>query len=367
MSATSNGGRSAMSNGTFCHNISIKDDYLPGLLIFGCTGAVSAILCLVAIALLISFKMWKNRTNRIILYLMVAVFFFSFSIATQLSEAESELEGEVDKTRCIFEGFLIEYALWVKLLSTLMVTLHLGGMTHFYIFYDQYMSNKCVETFYCLFPWAFPILIAWIPFYTGKYGFSGPWCWLVVFDENCSLSTAGIAEEYALWYGEFFLVLIFNTVVVLSIAFSLCSRACKSKDQLTAQYLVAIKQVLPLIAYPIISQLLSFITIANRVTQVVVKGQYVRWLFYIHGFATPGWGLFGGLFTIIYIMRVANWKCKCTGKTEEAVSTVNINNNTVDFQTERYTTYGTTVINPTTFEILNESDVDEQYIVIERK
>ena len=99
MSTKSNSGRSAMSNGTFCHNISIKDDYLPGLLIYGCTEAVSAILCLIAIALLISFKMWKNRTNRIILYLMVAVFFFSFSIATQLSEAESELEGEVDKTR----------------------------------------------------------------------------------------------------------------------------------------------------------------------------------------------------------------------------------------------------------------------------
>ena len=198
-----------MSNGTIC-NISIKNDYFPGLMIYGGCGAVSAILCLLAIVLLLSFKMWKNRTNRIILYLMIAVFFFSFSIATQLSEIKSELEGEVDYTLCIFEGFFIEYALWVKLLSTLTITIHLGGMTHFYMFYDQYLSNKYVEAFYCVFPWIFPaVLIVWIPFVTHNYGFSGPWCWLVVIDENCSLSTAGITEEYSLWYGEFFLVLVF--------------------------------------------------------------------------------------------------------------------------------------------------------------
>ena len=138
---------------------------------------------------------------------------------------------------------------------------------------------------------------------------------------------------------------------------------------MTAKYRLAIKQSLPLIAYPIISQLLSFITVANRVTQAALKGQYVRWLFFIHGFATPGWGLFGGLFTIIYIIRIAKWKhfcSRCCGKKEEPITGKNATCRTT-YQSERYTTYGITVINPTTYDIPNESEVDDEYVVIQNR
>ena len=294
------------SNGIFC-NVSVREEYHPVLILFGTCGTISTAVCLVSVVLLVFFRMWKNLTNRIMLSLSVAISLFSFSIMIQLIGVQASYWNGEHYSLCTIKSFLVQYAIWVMLLSTLIVTFHLCVMTHFQNLYDQYFSNnKYIEMFYHIFPWTFPVLIVWIPFTTNSYGVSGPWCWIKVFNDDCSLNTASVVQVYALWYGELILALIFNTIVLLSIVVTLFKRYCQ-KDEQTDKYRKAFNQTLPLIGFSVTFQFFSFIALANRVTQTAIGGRYVQWIFYLHAVAAPAWGFFGGLFIIIYIIATGKF------------------------------------------------------------
>ena len=102
----------------FC-NHSIKNDFLPVLIAFSSTGAVSALMCILAIALIVLFRMYKLLTNRIILYLLVAALSFCLATLIQMSALwQNYWKGE-NYQWCVAEGFFVEYSVWVMLLSTL--------------------------------------------------------------------------------------------------------------------------------------------------------------------------------------------------------------------------------------------------------
>ena len=57
-----------------------------------------------------------------------------------------------------------------------------------------------------------PLVFDWIPFTTNSYGQSGPWCWIIIVDQDCSRHMAGFWEQIWLWHVPFavatFLVLV---------------------------------------------------------------------------------------------------------------------------------------------------------------
>ena len=116
-----------------------------------------------------------------------------------------------------------------------------------------------------------------MPFIHDTYGLSGAWCWIRVYrHDDFHLHSEGLIEQYVLWYGPFFLLLIVNAAVTIAIVVVLCHRSFKKKsnvhvqskfgvrfqerdqdDQQATQYKKALKNTLPLLAYPI--QLLELV------------------------------------------------------------------------------------------------------------
>ena len=305
-------GEYEQNNGTYCGQ-SIKDVLRPLLIVFCTSGTVCSFFCAVAIIAMVLFRLFNLLTHRLILYTLVSIFFFSLASVFQFSGLSLNFwEGEHNGL-CVLNGFLQEYSIWVMLLSTLMMTLHLTVIVLFPSYYENVAK---LEPFYLLFPWLFPLLVSCIPFVNHNYGVAGSWCWIRLYNESCSLNKEGVVEMYAVWYGELIVGLILNNIALVIIGLTLCKRAY-IRNTTSLAYRKALKQTLPLLAYPITYQILSIFAFANRSYLAMTNGKYNKWLFYAHAVTAPSWGIFAPIFTIIYFMflcrvikeNVRQWCC----------------------------------------------------------
>ena len=356
------------SEDIFC-NHSIKIDFFPVLIACGSTAAVSAFVCIFAIVLIVIFRMYKSLTNRIILYLLVAA--LSFSLANMfliLALWQNYWKREHYKW-CVAEALINEYSDLVMLFSTLMVTVHLTIM----VLFDRcYQNITKLEPFYLFFPWILPLIIAWIPLVHNNYGISGAWCFIRLYNDDCSWNKEGMIEVYATLYGELFLGLILNNIALAVVLVTLCKRSCYNNTSL--DYRKALQQTLPLIGFPIIYQMLTWIALANRIYQSATSGKYVKWMFFSHAITAASWGFFAGIFTIVYLITLSEFRnnvmkfvqvfCKCCVKRKKKVINTNVTEHEpligVDSE-DHFTQYGTTVTDPTSYPFVSESNVEREY------
>ena len=354
------------SDDIFC-NHSIKNDFLPVLIAFSSTAAVSAFVCILAIALIVIFRMYKLLTNRIILYLLFGVLSFSFAtIFLILALWQNYWKGEHYKW-CVAEGFFIEYSVLVRLFSSLMVTLHLTIM----VLFDRcYQNITKLEPFYLFFQWIFPLIIAWIPFVHNNYGISGAWCFIRLYNDDCSWNKEGMIEVYATMYGELFLGLILNNIALVVVVVTLCKRSCYNNTSL--DYRKALKQTLPLIGFPVMHQVLNWIALGNRIYQASTSGKYMKWMFFSHAISSASGGFFAGLFTIVYLVTLSEFRnnvikfmrvfCKCCVKRKKIVMNSNVTEHKPLIGVDSdFTQYGITVTAPTSYSFVSESNVEREY------
>ena len=146
-------------------------------------------------------------------------------------------------------------------------------------------------------------MIAWIPLVHNNYGISGPWCFFRLYNDDCSWNKEGMIEFYATLYGELFLGLILNNIALTVVLVTLSKWSCYSSTSL--DYLKALKQALPLIGFPIIYQVLTWIALANCIYQSATSGKYVKWMFFTHVITAASW-FFAGLFTIVVSLHFQN-------------------------------------------------------------
>ena len=347
------------SDDLFC-NLSIKHDLLPALIAYISSGTVSGTVCVIVVALMTFFRMFKLLTHRLILYMLVSALSYCVAVIVTISALwQNYWKGEYNKW-CEVEGFFLEYSLWVMFLSILMVTLHL---TNLVLFERYHESIAKLEPFYLLFPWIFPAIITWIPFVHHNYGLSGPWCWIRLYNDDCSLNKEGLIEVYALWYGDFILGLIFNNIGLIIVSILLCKRACQSTTSMN--YCKALKQASPLIAYPIVRQFLSAFSITNRIYTGVTGGHFTRWIYVVQALLSPSWGLFAGLFTLGYLAILKSFSkesikrtlTEWCGKKENTIKDFAVTKHLIDPE-DHLTVYGTTTVS-TTYPIPSESGIDE--------
>ena len=70
-------------------------------------------------------------------------------------------------------------------------------------------------------------LIDLIPFIKNSYGPAGPWCWIRNIEEDCTVNTAGLDEQIALWTVPFGLVALVTLALVITALCWLCYASCK--------------------------------------------------------------------------------------------------------------------------------------------
>ena len=345
-----------------CNNsIKLKNDLRPVLIACCITGAVSAFTCILAITLIVVFRMYKLLTNRIILYLLVGSLFFCLAtVFLILALWQNYWKGEHYKW-CVAEGFFIGYSELVMLFSTLMVTLHLTLM----VLHDSYYKKITTHTWctctildvvYLLFSWILPLIIACIPFVHNNYGLSGPWCWIRLYNDDCSWNKEGMREVYGTFYVELALGLILNDIALAVVLLTLCKRSCHNNT--TLDYCKALKQTLPLIFFPIIYQVLSWIALANRIYQSAYNGKYVKELFFAHAVTAAGWGFFAGLFAIIYLVITKKLIKMCQRLKKTVVNTSVTEREHLISEDMKDRSYGNTMTDPTTCPLMSESYLD---------
>ena len=230
-------------------------------------GAISLVCCVAMILLIVLFKKYKFFTQRLILYLAIATLAYS---VVSIINVEGFRSYRVESLRgyCVFAGFLEQLmSCWVPIAITCIVV---------DLFFKVVINRPTerLEIPYLLLTFASPLLYSWIPFIYLAYGQAGAWCWIR--DKNykdCSDFRFGTALRFTIFWVPLYL-LMFLLVIMLVVVFVILR---KRQREWVGNFDPDVKElkkrmqkeVLPLIAYPIIFLVLNIFPFVNRIANIV--------------------------------------------------------------------------------------------------
>ena len=315
------------------HNSEELRQWLP--IVVATIAILSFVACIVVEGLFICQRLYRYRfAHRLIIYLLLYAIIISFVLAFRMTSSISEFVTSEGYTPfCAISGLLAEYSAFTLLLSQTVLVIHTGcvvvlvelrctrplglhylGITSAYEPESAESSTRnakryamCLELIYALSPAVLPLLFVWVPFITGDYGKAGLWCWIRRVNDNCELVISGVIQQYTLWYGPLLLLTLINTCVIITTIIIICWKAYqfKKSGETPTDYKNTLKQVVPILAYPVIFQILSWFALANRLNGLV-SSQNVP-LFIIHSIGSPSWGLLASVTSFVYFFV---WKRK---------------------------------------------------------
>ena len=220
------------------------------MITIGCVGLASFVATAIAIVAAIGFyKAHQVFSQRLVLYLLTSALVYS-----GVRVLQSAVKYQNIPELCKIPAFLLQITAWLKLLFTSWITFYLYVLVEF----NRNLNGRKHEAVYVVSAVLIPLPIAFVPLFTNTYGSAGAWCWIKGTDSNCKPLRIGIIEQIALWYGPLSVLTILDVLAVVRIVYILCKRAWKYdrefRDPLlpNQNHTAALKEVLPLIAYPII-------------------------------------------------------------------------------------------------------------------
>ena len=221
-------------------NVSSVVDELVGTV----ANSVSLLVCLLAAILVLILKLYKKVVYRLALYQVLA----SLALATNGILQDILIHySSTNGRECIAMGWWLLYAEWMKLLFTMWVTFHL------FCFAVLHKNLKKLEVLYVVTSLLVPAGIACIPLITKTYGHSpdGTYCYIYAEDGD----VASI-ERFAIWDGPTMFILLAASIAMVVMVIKLTGKVClRSKyEPITDgdRFWKALKQLLPLAAFPIL-------------------------------------------------------------------------------------------------------------------
>lgn len=214
------------------------------------------------ILIIILFKKWRFYTQRLILYLAITAALLSLAYLLQRTDYENQSVHY--SNFCIFAGFLSQVTSWMVLNAIVCIMTSLL-LTAFF--------NKRAEKYEILFLFlifVFPLTFNWIPFIKSTYGKAGAWCWIRSKDDTtCQKFEFGQVLQLVLWYIPLYVVMFVLIVLYVIVLVKLHRTkrmwtgnidpyAKKIQEQIS-------KEILPLLAYPLVFILLSIPPFINRI------------------------------------------------------------------------------------------------------
>ena len=272
------------------------------ILWMGSLGLSATVVCSTAALLVFIFKLHKYFVHRLALYQVLAAFFYALALTFELV-----FIADVDKDKeyrwlCESISFFFLYFSWVKLLFTAWVVVHLFCFTIFY----KNLQN--LEALFVIISIVTPLLFTWIPFIDQIYGPAGAWCWIENWEDNCvdHISYQGVTEQFTLWYGPAMICSIVESIAIIVIVLRLL--LCYQPDRDEEMSLLsrrrrrkAFKELLPLLAYPILFCVLLTPPLVNRII-----GAYSTKLnmdaILASGISVPLQPFFAGLTLLIHVL-----------------------------------------------------------------
>ena len=320
------------SDNTNCTNSSLNPEVKErALLPMGILGSLATIACLIAVVLVFVFKLHKNFAHRLALYQVLAALFYGIILAIELVFIRHP-ELEANDLGCAAIGFFFLYFSWVKLMFTSWVVLHLLCYSVFY------KNLQYLEKLFVCISIGFPLLFVWVPFIpwqiatdinnisskTIAYGSAGAWCWIKNWENDCSEEKflPGIFEQFILWYGPALFCSLVNSIgIIIIIARLVCCKPSSEEAPLlkSGQRMKALKELLPLLVYPILFCVLLIPPLVNRVIGAIPNIQLgiVASSTVVSGVFIPFQPLFAGLALLVHIAVLKRPKCKCFQKHQQ--------------------------------------------------
>ena len=340
-----------------CNNTFTKDQKNYILIAWSGTGMLSLIMCLIAVSLVFCMRLYKNFTYRLAMYQILSSLCLSAAEALFLTLLNYDDDMYY---ACKTIAFLMECFQWIKLLFTICLIFHLFCLA-------VCLKNfRRLEKGYVLFSTLFPLLYSWIPFtHNNSFDVAPACCWIKDWKEDCATQKyfEGVIEQFVLWYGPLFISLTITVVAVFIILIVLAQRAYAHKNQESEclienhernQNKKAIKELLPLLAYPVIFYVLSLIPLIDRIYSAISCNANFGWALG-HALSQALWGFFSSWALIIHIlvMRKLKKKSRVQFKEQPITSVANIG--------VMYTTYTEGSTNAgTKYSIPFESDIDDE-------
>ena len=226
--------------------------------ILGSLGAVSLGVCLVALCWLFYLKLYKQFLYRLAAYQVMASLLHALLLVCQFTFLEY---NDSKYQSCVVIGYLFQTAAWIKICFGCWITFHL------FCFAVLLKNKRKLEPLYVISSILVPIAISSIPLITNSYGPTGEWCWIR--RKDCGhIDFDGVMEQIAVWYGPVFLLLVLQCIAMVIMMITVYFRAHRKSGKNVfgrEQNNVAFRQLLPLVAYPVLFCILIIPPLIERV------------------------------------------------------------------------------------------------------
>ena len=225
---------------------STDDNFLSYDLAFTALNFVSVCVCTLAAILVFVLKLHRKVVYRLYLYQVLASLAFAAVEVLQIISADRK-KITAFSLACTVIAALDLYLRWVKLLFTMWVTFHL------FCFAVLHKNLKKLEVLYVVTSLLIPTVIAAVPLITKTYG-------VVRLENNCYIfvnndsNHIASTEMMALWNAPAMAILLTASIAMVAMVMKLAHRVCQrvKYEPITdgGQYWKALKQLLPLVAFP---------------------------------------------------------------------------------------------------------------------
>lgn len=252
-------------------NSSSCSAFVPlGLILLSSTNAFSLFVCILAVILMCSLKLHKKPVYRLALYQVLAAMMFTIVCGIQMISIHHPPPKGRYLQLCKALAYLDVFSLWAKTLFTVC------GSIHLFCFVVFFKNLRRYEALYVIVSTLLPGIIAAVPLTTETYGLSGSWCWIESWKNNCPNETllVGGVEQFALWYGPSLILVSIASIAMIIMMIILFRRKCgrrwisdgdSSRQSSSDTHGEAMKQLLPLSAYPITFLIFLIPPFINRV------------------------------------------------------------------------------------------------------
>ena len=284
--------------------VGLTNSYL--IRILGSLAAVSVATCLVSLSCLLCLKLHRQFLYRLAAYQVTGSLLHALALLCQLTF----LNYNVSKyPSCVAISYLFQTAGWVKVCFGGWITFHL------FCFAVLLKNMRKLEPLYVISSVLVPIGISSIPLITKSYGPTGEWCWIE--RKRCGNSyLTGLVEQIAEWYGPLFVILVLQSAAMLAVMVTVYYRAHRKEDEHVfgrEQNKKAFKQLLPLVAYPILFNILIIPPLIGRAYGFAAEVPTT--LSILSTICIPSWSLSAGV-TLLVHMGVIRYTdmlaCMCT-------------------------------------------------------
>lgn len=235
--------------------------YKETIILEGTLSGIGLVICAASIFWAVVLKLHRQLIYRLAIYQVLSALAIGFTSILDVAQVPIiALTERVYLPLCLANAFLQIYTFLVKICFTFLLTIHL------FVFVVYYKNLKKLEYCYVTSSLLIPAVLSVVPFVTNTYGqqYSNmPWCWIQE-DYNCSRNKAGVIELFALSYGPAIFISIVSFILMGIMLAVLSCRSC-SASHTSGKNTVAIKQILPLMSYPLLFFVLVAATLPNYI------------------------------------------------------------------------------------------------------